>query len=366
MVKRLMIILLISLLALIMILLVVLRIYSPGKPEPFLDGKGNALEGSISEKIYLDINGVKQGMFIKGKDASKPVLLYLHGGMPDYFLSKKYPTGFEDHFVVVWWEQRGVGMSYRPDDIKENISLNQIVSDIVVLSNYLKLRFGKEKIYLMGHSGGTFPGMMAVAQAPELFSAYIGIAQMSNQLQSEILAYNYMLDTFSKIGNKKMVEKLKAAPVNKSTGTSKNYLAIRDEGMHTLGIGTMRNMHSIVSGIFLPSLLFKEYSLNEKFRLWRGKAQSGASIIWAEMLSTDLGKAVPEVNVPIYFMHGIYDYTCSYTEAKKYFDALNAPIKGFYTFNNSAHSPMFEEPEKAERILRENVLYGSVSLADKN
>jgi hypothetical protein len=35
---------------------------------------------------------VKQGMIIESKDASNRVLLYLHGGMPDYFLSKKYPT----------------------------------------------------------------------------------------------------------------------------------------------------------------------------------------------------------------------------------------------------------------------------------
>ena len=87
---------------------------SPGKPPPFLDESGKFLEGSISEKIYIDINGVKQGMFIKGKDASNPVLLYLHGGMPDYFLTQKYPTGLEDYFTVVWWEQRGSGLSYQP------------------------------------------------------------------------------------------------------------------------------------------------------------------------------------------------------------------------------------------------------------
>jgi pimeloyl-ACP methyl ester carboxylesterase len=35
---------------------------------------------------------------------------------------------------------------------------------------------------------------------------------------------------------------------------------------------------------------------------------------------------------------------------------LDAPRKGFHTFPDSAHSPIFEEPERARRILREEVL----------
>jgi pimeloyl-ACP methyl ester carboxylesterase len=32
----------------------------------------------------------------------------------------------------------------------------------------------------MGHSGGTFIGVQVAARAPELYEAYIGVAQMSN------------------------------------------------------------------------------------------------------------------------------------------------------------------------------------------
>ena len=71
---------------------------------------------------------------------------------------------------------------------------------------------------------------------------------------------------------------------------------------------------------------------------------AGAGYLWDTMLATDLAKQVPELDLPVYFLHGIYDYTCSYTEAKAYFEKLKAPVKGFYTFEQSAHSPMFEEP----------------------
>jgi hypothetical protein len=113
----------------ILILVAVLLAWSyPGKPKPFVDQNGHPLAGSISEKIYLNINGVKQGMFIQSKDVNNPVLLYLHGGMPDYFLTEKYPTGFDNYFTVVWWEQRGSGMSYSPG-IPPEISPEQMMSD---------------------------------------------------------------------------------------------------------------------------------------------------------------------------------------------------------------------------------------------
>ncbi len=66
------------LLAGILILVGVLQFWSyPGKSKPFVDKNGSPLSGSISEKIFLNINGVKQGMFIKSKDVTNPVLLYL-------------------------------------------------------------------------------------------------------------------------------------------------------------------------------------------------------------------------------------------------------------------------------------------------
>jgi pimeloyl-ACP methyl ester carboxylesterase len=338
--------------------------WSPGKPQPIADETGKPIPGSIAEKIFVDINGVEQGMIIKSKDPANPVLLYLHGGMPDYFLTPKYPTGLEDDFTVVWWEQRGSGISYRDDIPKESITVEQLISDTLTLTNYLRDRFDQDKIYLMAHSGGTFFGIQAAARAPELYRAYIGVAQISNTLQSEQQAYDSMLEEFRVNENAAMVRKLEAAPVTMSGGIPPGYLAVRDKAMHSLGVGTTHDMHSIVTGLVLPSLTFGEYTLMDKINLWRAKARNGVSVLWATSLATDLSQEVTELNLPVYFFSGIYDYTCSYTLARKYFDKISAPVKGFYTFDQSAHSPIFEEPEKARTILREDVLVGANRLAD--
>lgn len=352
-----------TLTGLIILTICVLYFLSPGKPEAFKDENGNQLEGSTSEKTFLTIGGVKQGMFIKSKNQENPVLLYLHGGIPDYFLNKKYPTGLDDYFTVVWWEQRGSGLSYSASIPKETMNLNQLISDTKELTNYLRNRFGKEKIYLMGRSGGSYIGIQAAAQAPELYHAYIGVGQMSDHLKSERLAYEYILKKYREAGDRKMVRKLEASPITENIPYG--YLKLRDVTMHSLGIGTTRDMNSIIKGVFIPSLTCPDYTLKEKFNLWRGKAKAGVHPLWDTIIATDLTQKVNQIKIPVYFFHGIDDYTVSYALAKLYFEEIQAPLKGFYTFENSAHSPIFEEPGKVMQIIQSDVLMRTNTLADK-
>jgi pimeloyl-ACP methyl ester carboxylesterase len=142
------------LLACIPILVGILLLWSPGRPKPFSDEYGRQPESSLSEKIHVNINGLEQGMFIQSKDITNPVLLFLHGGpgMPEYFLTQRYPTGLEDDFTVVWWDQRGSGLSYRSDIPLETMTYEQLIADTLEVTNYQRHRFGKEKIHLMAHS----------------------------------------------------------------------------------------------------------------------------------------------------------------------------------------------------------------------
>jgi pimeloyl-ACP methyl ester carboxylesterase len=350
--------------ALVSVLAFVALTIASKRPTPFHDEAGSPLPERISEKIHVHINGARQGMFIKGRDVSNPVLLYLHGGMPDFFLSARYPTGLDEYFVVVWWEQRGSGLSYNPGMSSDGVTTEQLVDDTIAVTNYLRTRFKRDKIYLMGHSGGTFIGVQAAASAPDLYHAYIGVGQMSYQLKSEQLAYAYMLRRFREEQNERMVRRLEAAPVGDSAPLPDGYMSVRDVAMHKLGIGTTHDMRSIVTGLVLPSLLSREYTLREKINLWRGKIFSGKRL-WATQLATDLTKTVTRFRIPIYFLHGEHDYTVSYAEARTYYRIVDAPVKGFYTFHHSAHSPMFEEPAWMREIMHGDVLRGTTMLADE-
>jgi len=354
-------------LGVIAILLVVLLAVSSGKAKPFLDEKGRVLPSSISENIHVNINGFQQGMVIKGRDVANPVLLFLHGGagMPEYFLTQRYPTGLEDYFTVCWWDRCGAGLSYATNAPQDTMTIDQYISDTLEVTNYLRTRFHKDKIFLMAHSGGSIIGIQAAAKVPELYAAYIGVGQISYQLKSEILAYQYMVERYKEAGNASMVRQLEAAPLLMTVPLPATYMRLRDKAMHELGIGTTHDMKSVITGVFLASWMCRDYTLGEKLNIWRGKFSSDKRL-YDKIIAMDMTKVVRKLDIPTYFFHGKYDYTVSYPETKAYFGMLGAPVKGFYTFEKSAHSPMFEEPERMREIIERDVLSGTNSLMDRN
>lgn len=367
---RIMLTILTALFTCVVILTGYLLLLSPGVTEPYCDRNGNVLPESISEKTFVTIGGVKQGMMIKGKNIHNPVALFLHGGpgMPTYFLTKQFPTGLEDYFTVCYWEQRGAGISYASDMNAAEITAEQLITDAIEVTNYLRERFGQDKIYLIGHSWGSFIGLQTAAQAPELYHAYIGISQITNQAESEKIAYAWMMDQYAEAGNSKKLQVFSKYPIDQSTAVLTAWFKTpeRDSFMHELGVGTMRDMKDVYSGVFFPFLGMKEYTLAEKFNtFFRAKPflRNKTKLI-DQLFSHDLSARVPELAIPVYFMSGSYDLTVNHDLNKAYFLRLHAPVKGYYTFDASAHSPQHEESERFMQIMRQDVLNGKTNLAD--
>lgn len=146
-------------------------------------------------------------------------------------------------------------------------------------------------------------------------------------------------------------------------GLSTAYLRLRDAAMHGLGVGTTRDMRSVITGVFIPVWRCRAYTLREKVNIWRGIGFS-RGFLWNDFIGTDLAAQIQELDLPVYFFTGLYDYTANRDLAKAFFNQITAPIKGFYTFPNSAHSPLFEEPQLARNILLKDVLVQGNHLAD--
>jgi pimeloyl-ACP methyl ester carboxylesterase len=333
---------------------------------PVTDSNGSSIPGALAEKRWVDVNGTSQGMFIRSASVSHPVLLFVHGGpaMPAYTLDRIYHSGLERDFTTVWWEQRGAGLSFGNLVPKGSISIKQIIEDTIAMGDYLRSQFNQTKVYLMGHSWGSFIGIQAAAQAPDRFHAYIGMGQVTNQLRSERLAHEHALKAFRALGDRKMVQLLESACPD-AIPLPPAYMAVRDAAMHKLGVGTTRGMNSVITGMFLPTLLNTEYTLRERINIWRGKWSKPSTDMWNNLLRTDITRLIPKLDLPVYLLEGRHDKTTSYDLSRAYFDALDAPLKGFYTFDQSAHSPVFEEPDKARSILVNDVLNGKNELADR-
>ena len=349
--------LLITLMSIIGVLLatfVLFVVKSPGKLEPMTDASGKVIVGSLVEKNFIEIGGVRQGFFIRTENPANPVLLFLHGGpgSPSLPYSIPYESSerLEKYFTVCYWEQRGAGMSYSESTDPASMTVEQIVEDARQMTEYLQKRFKQEKIYLMGHSFGSYLGIKIIDQYPENYLAYIGIGQISNQLESEKLALNYMLQHAAEINDNKALEKLKQFDKQTANFPSDDWWVARSQLLNKYGVGTAHQNFSI-GGLIKDVLFFKGYTFSEKINYIKGSFFS--SNLFNNTINDNLFESSASLDVPVYITHGKYDYITSYVLAQEYLNKIEAPAKAFFTFENAAHMPFLEEPDKFIQTMRE-------------
>jgi len=345
---------LLSIIGILLLGLLILVLNSPGKLTPLKDEKGKVIQGSISEKLFVEINGIKQGMFIRGENTKNPVLLYVHGGpgnpMLQFISYLEKAERLEKYFTVCYWDQRGAGMTYSKSMDPSTLTVAQMVEDTREVTEYLKSRFNQDKIYILGHSWGSYLGVKTIEKYPENYHAYIGVGQNSNGIESERLSYNYMLNHAKEIYDTEVIEILeKYNPYADDFPTLDYIINARTNTLEKYGIG---RLHQGVTfqDMLLPFFVFKGYTLKEKINWFLGADFS--MTLFPVVMNDDLFSSSVKFEVPFYIIHGVYDYMTSQVLAEKYLDFIEAPKKGFFMLENSAHSPNMEEPEKFVQIVR--------------
>jgi pimeloyl-ACP methyl ester carboxylesterase len=342
------------LVAAILVVGILLIINSRGKTLPFLTNEGKVLTGSIAVIETVSINGLDQRMIIRGSDTSKPVLLYLHGGPgdPEFPFVHRFNPAIENLFVVCYWDQRGAGLSYSKDIPSETMTLPQFVDDAGKVTQYLLKKFKREKIYLLGHSWGTMLGSYTAKKFPECYYAFISVGQVGNQQNAEKLSYDFILNRARELNDVRALDALDKIGPPPYENPEEELKRMITERKYIIKYGGAVKKGGFYPRAAMTLALCNEYTLIDKFNYLRGMNFT-KSFLWSVVMKTNLFKTIPSQKIPVYILQGAYDYQTTYEVAKEYYDSLSAPIKRFYTFENSAHSPIFEEPEKFERILKE-------------
>ncbi|MBC3889415.1 alpha/beta fold hydrolase [Acetobacterium paludosum] len=337
------------------ILMSLFRAYTPS----FKDMKGRELKNSITEMSMVIIGNTKESIIIRGENRNNPVLLLLHGGpgSSETSLFRYYNSPLEKKFVVVYWDQRACGKSYTKRTATEPLSVSMFVADICELTQYLKARFSKNKIFLLGHSWGTLIGTLAVLQHPELFCAYIGTGQVSSMPASELKSYQFTLNVAVEQHNRKAIRELKEIGKSRNgiykcgvtgTRTQRKWLAYFGGAIYG-----SKNLSAFIMKIFTV----KEYNITDIIRFFKAmNAPSRNSMSQNEFLKIDLFETVKSLDVPVCFFLGKNDFQVSSIVAEKYFHYLKAPKKKLVWFEKSAHSPCFEESEKFNKLMIDMVL----------
>lgn len=342
---------------LIVLLFIIMFIVLPpskGKIPVFKDENGNVIADSIAEKIWIDIDNEKIGMILVGENRNNPVLLVCGGGpgIPEYLLESFYPSALTKHFVVAYFDYRGTGLSYNKVDSSEMTS-ERFLDDVDKITDYLRNRFDQDKVYLMGHSFGSYIALNASYNHPEKYEAYLAVSQIVDTRESEIRAFNYMKEAFK--NDKSMLAGFNKYDIVSSEEDYNQYRSsmLRDKGMHSLGIGSARNMKDVIKDLFFPSLRVKAYTIGERINIWKGKISSNDFAVRKDTANFNAFEKIKSLDIPIYFFAGKYDYTCNESLQLDYYNFIKAPVKKYYLYENSAHSPIYEEKEVTDKYIKE-------------
>jgi pimeloyl-ACP methyl ester carboxylesterase len=322
---------------LIIVLAAIFFVLRPAYTPPINSAEGHVSLASL-EKIKL--GGVDQYVLIRSRSTSNPVVLFLHGGpgMPMMYLAYKFQRPLEDAFTIVQWDRRGAGKSYDPNIPADTIRVSQEISDTRDLANLLRKRFHQDKIYLVGHSYGSYLGMLVIKRYPRLFQAYVGIGQMAcSDGQSRAIQDRWIREQAIASHN---VEALNE--VNSKTPYD------REQWLFQFG-GELRGATSFVP-LILMGLRAPEYTFADAMNVRKGVAFTHKHMKY-DVIQGALMDSVTSVDIPVYFFTGRYDETDPHECTVRYFGRMRSPKKRLVWFDRSAHFPFLEEPDVFAREL---------------
>ncbi len=330
----------------------------PGSTAPILGPDGAVQAGSIAELTRVPIGGHQQALLIRGRSVESPVLLHLAGGPGGTDLgAMRADTTLEQSFVVVTWEQRGVGKSYAALDPVETLTLDRAVADTIELSEYLADRFDEDRIYLTGNSWGATLGVLAVQQRPDLYHAWVGTGQMVSQRATDIMFWEDTLGWAEATGASDLAARLRA-------NGPPPYADIIDYEIALSHEHDWNPYPEFDGDRELPATLFvPENDLMDQVNGLRSFLDT-FSVVYPRLQGIDFRRDVPNLDVPVYLVTGAHEARGRAVLAKEWFGLLQAPSKEWIVFEHSGHRPSFEEPGAFAALMSRvrDETYGAVGI----
>lgn len=299
----------------------------------------------IQQHLLLPVNGTRQWISIRGRDRRNPILLVLHGGpgSPEMPAAWTFQSPWEDYFTVVEWAQRGTGKTFEANteaQMAPGMSIAGMTRDAARVVEYLRKRFHKKKIFILGLSWGTVIGVELAQRHPNWFYAYIGAGQVVNERRGDQVAYESTLHEAEARHNAKAVRELRGiAPYPGKTLTLDRVSVLDKWEMHYGGLIYGRKNFYWYS---------RSWELSPSYRPREIEALAAGSQFSLEHLLGPLLLVnfdhVTQFRCPIIEFVGAHDDTTPASLTIAWFKRLHAPSKRLVIFADSAHMIMEEQP----------------------
>ncbi|MET9678287.1 alpha/beta hydrolase [Streptomyces sp. NPDC006482] len=306
----------------------------------------------IDEQGFVRIGGIEQWISVRGEDLANPVVLELHGG-PGASTAIFGPRtrSWEKHFTIVRWDMRGalktLGRS-GPEGQRE-MTFDRIYADAIEVTDHIRTRLAVDKIVLLGHSYGSAFGLRLAREFPERYSAYVGTDQNIHDAGRDDSVHQALLTRLRAAGKHKELAAVEALHPDEQRWTA------RERAMHAKLLATsdpltLDTMKKVVMGSLWFSPL---HSLRELGRFMKGMTLS-EQITHATAGSDDWADGTT-FELPFFIVQGEKDVLTSPELARRFFDDVQAPVKGFALIEDCSHFAAFRRPERFLELLLTHV-----------
>lgn len=308
----------------------------------------------VDERMAIRLGGIKQWITVRGRDRDNPILLFLHGGpgAPEMPTSWTFQSPWEDYFTVVQWDQRGAGKTYDEKD-RPTVGFARMEQDAQELVQYLRDKYRKRKIFVLGHSWGSMLGLELAHEHPEWLYAYVGMGQMIDSRESEAQGYRATLAAARAAHDPAAERELLAiAPYPEADGTLP-LAKIDVERKWSVKYGGLSWRRDSYGYYYHATQLSPDYTDADLAAIDKGSALSLERLMSA--FSHADFENLTKFDCPIVLFNGRHDDTTSSRVAADWFARVTAPAKKLVWFENSAHMMQIEEPGRMLVHLVEDV-----------
>ncbi|MEZ5371250.1 MAG: alpha/beta hydrolase [Microthrixaceae bacterium] len=344
----------IAVLATVGLVALTVALVRPARTAEIVDADGKPVADSIAELTSVDVNGHNLGMMIRGHNVDNPVLLFLAGGPggSEFGAMRRHLPELEKHFTVATWDQRGSGTSYPELDPTSTITLDGYVEDTVAVTNYLRERFGQDRIYLAGQSWGTTLGVLAVQQRPALYRAFIGTGQMVSQRETDKIFYDDALAWARETGKDGLVDQLESnGPPPYDDITMYETSLANEQDVYAYDHSANSEGEAQMS----ENLFVEEYPLIDQVHALGAFLDTFAAL-YPQLQHLDFRDSATTFEVPMFFVQGANEADGRAEPFEDWYPMIDAPIKDLEVLATSGHRPLWEQPDEFVDYMVDTVL----------
>lgn len=317
----------------------------------------------VENHFFLENKGAKMNVNVEGNTASKTFLLMLHGGPGGNSavyntLAPVFSDPLEERYGVVYWDQRGSGNSSGVYN-KEDLTVGQFVEDLDRLIILLRHRYGEDiGIFLMGHSWG---GALGSAYLTSDYNdgslkGWIDVGGVHNFPLLRQATYRQFLDfaptQIAANQNKENWQEVLSycQALNENSISNEEELRMNSYAHQSeawMVEDKLVNMPEYGIGDLLDYTYFSYHNPNTALinSLFTG------SVVWGEARNENFATALESVTIPGLFLWGKHDMVVPLEMGEEAFEHYGSEDKMMFVFENSAHSPMINEPAAFNQTL---------------